>query len=240
MTWLRAITTRLEQRRESRRRARSQALASSSSQVSGGGRLDLPQNPPKDDPGDSLFLDVLLKAYEVERETDTAAPSGFIALLTAYIGLSGLVGALFLADDRVPRWLFLLAPLPTVPFMALGALVVCVSQARALVILQYEEAIRKILAGRGASSSVLPTGSMTVQRVWRGWYGNVVVALIAFPILGSYVSILVASYHVAHPSYPCLALTMLISCGFILTVVMLLYVIALFPEWLVGRESRSG
>ncbi len=186
-------------------------------------------------PGPNPYLDVLLASYEAERLADSNGPAALIGLLTATIGLSGLVGAL-LINHGAPTWLIALAPTAHIPFMAFGALMAHVSQVRGELIYRYEREIRRCISPPSPWLLVPPVGGALMRRVWRGWFGSSVVVLLLISILAGYIAILVESYRLSHDMHPVLALSALSFCSCATLVILVLYAFALFPERVVDSE----
>jgi hypothetical protein len=180
------------------------------------------------------MLDALLKLYASERQVDAPSPGFMIGLLATTIGLVGLAGAV--TSGQFSGWVAALAPLLPIPFMAFGALISQVAQARGEVIDEYEREIRRLLVATTGEATLVPLGS-TVRRVWTGWYGRSVVALAFVALLTGYVAVVVQSYRLARVDHDVLALAALVLASLSTALIVALYFVALRPKWVIGEVA---
>jgi hypothetical protein len=164
-------------------------------------------------------LEVLLKAYEIERTEDSDAWAVSIALVTASVGLMSLVAFALVhaGDGELPAWLIALLPIPPLPFMAFGALHAHISQVRGVVINLYESELRRLVPNRDVPA---PFGHSIAMRVWVGLFGRVAIGIAGVSYLTMYIAVLVESYRHSHEQDPVLAACSLFTCSLFTVIVL--------------------
>jgi hypothetical protein len=181
-------------------------------------------------------LDVLLKAYELERLDDIQAGASFLTLLTITIALMSLIGFVMVNSASLPGWLVALAPLPPVPLIAFAALHGHLAQIRGQLIDRYESEIRRRLPGLNAHDLPVPAGHSILGRLWVTLFGQTVIALSAVFLLALYVGVIVQSFRMAYQTEPTLSVLVLAMTITATGIVVTLFALSLFPERPIRRE----
>jgi uncharacterized membrane protein (DUF485 family) len=183
-------------------------------------------------------LDVLLKAYELERSDDIQAAASFLTLLTITIALMSLIGFVMVNSESLPGWLVALAPLPPVPLIAFAALYGYLAQIRGRLIDRYESELRRRFPDLKACEVPVPSGHSILGRVWVTRFGRTVIALSAIVLLGLYVGVIVQSFRTAYETEPAFSIVVLVAAIISTGVVVTLFALALFPERLIRNEVK--
>lgn len=182
-------------------------------------------------------LAVLLQAYAAERADDTPTTASFLALVGTILGFLTIIGFALTHASSIPAWAIAVVPVPTIPFIAFGTIVAYAAQVRGTVIDDYERRLRKLTFETSTEKIAPPYGHTLLNRVlWQHWFGKTAIGLAFFALLPIYLGVLVVSYRDAHSGAPVIALASLIGCSVALAVLIVLFVIALFP----GNARAKG
>jgi hypothetical protein len=187
-------------------------------------------------PLEGARLEVLLKAYELERTDDIQAATTMLTFLTTALGLASLIGFVLLNDSSLPGWVVALSPLPPIPFIAFGALYAHLAQVRGALIDRYEVELRRRFPGLEADRLPVPSGHSILGHIWVTAFGRTVVFLSAIVFLALYIGVIIESFRVAHNTEPTLALCSLAASIVATAITVLLFIVALFPMRVVDRE----
>jgi hypothetical protein len=178
-------------------------------------------------------LDVLLHAYAAERADDAEAAGTVVALFATSVGLLTLIGFILIhhKSGSVPGWAIALAPLLPFPFLAYGAMLAHLSNARGQIIDIYEKRIQERLGGVSEGHVPAPFGHTLISQAWKTLLGGVVVIGSSVVFIGLYVAVLIESFRDARNSEYDLALMVLVACSLAVCAVIVLTVLALQPDF---------
>jgi hypothetical protein len=182
-------------------------------------------------------LNVLLKAYELERLEDIQALNVRLVFITTTLGLMSVLGFL-IVHGSLPAWIIAVAPLPPIPFMAYVAPYTMIDVLRGSLIDAYEGELRQLPT---------PRRRLPPRRVWalEPRPGLVLMAGAAdhhrfrgrsCPL---YIGFVVVSCHRAFPEYPVLAVMVTSFAAGSSVFVVTVFALALSPERLVKRYGRD-
>lgn len=142
-------------------------------------------------------LQVLLTAYQVERQGDQNAIAASMALIGAGAGFVVAAGFVLLNHNRhTPGWLVALLPLPPLPLTAIAILQNNSVSLRGFYLRLLEQQLDDLVDVDVCPLRV-PVGYRLGAQVWQGLAGRIGQAVIYVPLLGLYIVLVVDSALVA-------------------------------------------
>jgi hypothetical protein len=115
---------------------------------------------------EGVRLEVLLKAYELERADDANTPSVIIALLTTSVGLLSLVGFALVNSSSIKPWIIAVLPLVPFPFIAFGAIFAHLVVFRGHYIDALERELHRRTDNWRVEDVAIPSGHHLMGRAW--------------------------------------------------------------------------